>query len=154
MSRPPTRAETITFLSSLGIEIPAYSKLSDKILKQRLHQALNASQRLASILPRGILSPSSFRPWDNSTSLTSVIDNGNFAEAAANYAARLQGQLNAVELYQDPFHDLRQTIMGIADFWEKKNTKSVMLQDKDQQLGILIRVRLLIVIFTGYVLTA
>jgi hypothetical protein len=138
MSHKPSRSETLALLCSLGIEIPEYTKLSDKALKQRLAQALNASQSLLSCLSGVILDPDQLPTWSGG-SVYEAVKRVNPAEAIANLAARTHhGRLNADELGKNPFMDARQTLMSLGRGWV--DDMSVFLLDNDESHGMLIRV--------------
>ncbi|RDX40254.1 hypothetical protein OH76DRAFT_1413095 [Lentinus brumalis] len=130
-----TRTETLQVLRSMRVEIPEDTKLSDENLEKRLCDALNAAQqkeRLSSPLDFDALAP-----WpvpregvadSNAKSVLAAVTRGNLAEAAMNHARNSR----TPELYIDPFIDLRQTVMSIANLIDQ-GIKWCIVQDNQRE---------------------
>lgn len=137
---------TLELLASLGIELPKQTKFPDDELKRRLGRAIKAAQNISTAIPNPPLVPSSLPRWTPHPStadhLASLMRRHNLQEMVDISIAREQGKLNAVELYVDPLHDVRQTLMSFALTWSK-GYSCCMVQDRDKQVwAILIRVSL------------
>ncbi|CDO77860.1 hypothetical protein BN946_scf184668.g4 [Trametes cinnabarina] len=119
---PLTRAETIKVLSSLGVEIPENTKIVDEELEKRLRTALDAAQEKdrfsipldLKTLPKWPI----VKPDEISTSsrpLLDAVNRGNVQEALHNLARGSR----RTELYVNPFMDLRQTLLSLANMLDK-----------------------------------
>ncbi|KAJ2966965.1 hypothetical protein NUW54_g13652 [Trametes sanguinea] len=132
---PLTRTETLEVLASMGVEIPVNTKIPGDDLEKRLRAALDAAQEKArfstpldlkalpawpSVLTNDISASS--RP------LLEAVKRGNMREAAHNYA---RGSRDT-ELFVDPFMDLRQTIMSLANVLDS-GLAWCTIQDPEQQ---------------------
>jgi hypothetical protein len=136
-----SRSETISLLASLGVDVPSHSKLPDASLKQRLSKALNATQQLSTVLPRAVLDPSVLQRWDPTReSAHEAVRRSNMMEASANVLARAQGRLNFTELGENPFMDVRQTLMVLGRMWDSGITGALM-EDANESRGMILRVR-------------
>ena len=158
-----TRSETLQVLSSMGIDLPRSTKLSDAGLDQRLRDALNAAQYKDRLSPS--LNLASLKPWPLATPgavakrgkfkgeggrlVLEAIGRGNLMEAVENIATK-----NRVpELFVDTFTDLRQSVMGIANFLDNGAT-ACLVQDKEhEQCAINIKVHLAFITSTALELT-
>ena len=127
---PLTRQETLTTLTGLGVELPPATKLSDEALQRRLRQALNCAQYVSHVLQTPPLDPAALPEWPSSRSAYDGVRRVNFQEATENFHARLQGK--EVELYKNPVIDARQTLMGIAKWWDEGH-RWMVLQDPDSE---------------------
>ncbi|EIW53186.1 uncharacterized protein TRAVEDRAFT_52321 [Trametes versicolor FP-101664 SS1] len=119
---PLTRTEKLTVLASMGIELPEDTKLVDAVLEKRLVNALDAAQG-----KDRCPDPSKLRElpmWPlvktgeiNSSArlLLDAVKRGNMHEARQNSQAALLGLSASPELFTDPFMDLRQTHMSLAN---------------------------------------
>ncbi|KAI0704230.1 hypothetical protein C8T65DRAFT_654302 [Cerioporus squamosus] len=130
-----TRTETLRVLKSLRVEIPEDTKLLDENLEKRLRDALNAAQqkdRLSIPLNLDALSPwpvpREGMPDSTAKPMLAAVTRGNLAEAAMNHARNQR----VPELYVDPFIDLRQTVMSIANLIDK-GIKWCVVQDQQRQ---------------------
>ncbi|RDX40255.1 hypothetical protein OH76DRAFT_1413096 [Lentinus brumalis] len=138
-----SRSETISVLKSMGLELPADTKLSDETLDKRLRDALNAAQQKDG-LPAS-LDLRSLSPWptskfahskDKKKPLLDAVQRGNIGEAAHNYARKSR----VPELYVDSFMDLRQTIMGFAHFIDQGVMRCVIQDQEKENYAINVRV--------------
>ncbi|KAL6304709.1 hypothetical protein BKA93DRAFT_732547 [Sparassis latifolia] len=143
---PLSRIDTLSVLSSMGIELPATTKLPDEALEKRLEQALYAAQSLAKVIPKVPLHIASVPSWpsctsgvDETRSVHDAIRRGNFGEAVACMRARSVGAENAVDLYVNPILDLRQTLMCIAKLWDDGYRCCVVKDPEGQTFAINIR---------------
>ena len=139
-----TREETLYALRSIGIDLPLSTKLPDDSLNKRLRDALDAAQ-YKSDLPSS-LDLNALKKWplavpdafpqhgnpkggkakgsSNGRLLLEAVKRGNMMEAVQN--------VGVPDLYVDPFTDLRQTIMGMANFLDNGAT-TCLIQDRQQQ---------------------
>ncbi|KAL4244335.1 MYND-type zinc finger protein samB [Abortiporus biennis] len=124
------RHEYLSILSSMGVEIPPHSRLPDESLEKRLRQALNASQTVAKLAPDDLIDVAKLRDWPKSEKVLDAINRTNMYEAMANYTARLQGR-DPSELYVNPFTDLRQTLLSIANCWDQ-GQRTIVVQDRNK----------------------
>lgn len=132
-----TRKEILAVLSSMGIDLPPATKLSDEALDKRLKQALIAAQLFSHLKITLPLDPTSLSAWpatkDNKpNSVYNAIRRGNLAEAAANYAAKLQGKDGLSELFVNAVMDLRQTLMSLTNTWDN-GYRWCVIQDPDSE---------------------
>ena len=142
------RSETLQVLKSMGIEIPADTKLSDDALDKRLCAALHAAQykdhlpspfeltRLPSWpTKKGDKADTSARP------LFEAVRRGSIQESRQIHAAKMAGGSDVPTLYVDPFTDLRQTLMGLGKFLDD-GVRWCVLQDREKKhCAINLRVR-------------
>jgi hypothetical protein len=136
-----TRLETISLLASLGVDVPAHSKLPDASLNQRLSKALNAAQRLHAAVPNGVIDPSTIPAWDSHREPAGeAVKRVNIQEAAANMAARAQGRQNFVEMGENACMDGRQTLMALGRMYDV-GMSGALMQDKAESRGMIMRVR-------------
>lgn len=139
-----TRQETLALLSSMGVDLPPSTKLPDDALEKRLKRAINCAQSISTALPSVPLQPSAIPAWPHTsgkTSLQEAISRINFGEALAIQRARTQGQQNPHQLYENPFMDLRQTLLAVARAWDD-GVETCILQDAGKfEHSVLIRVR-------------
>lgn len=138
------RKRTLGLLASLGIDLPKQTKLSDEELHRRLGRAIKAAQSIPAIIPNPPLSLIPLSRWepDPSTAdeLANLMRRYNLEEMSDIYVARQQGKQNAVDVYADPLHDVRQTLMGFALHWSK-GVECCTMMDKDTKVSdIYIRV--------------
>jgi len=132
-----SRQETLAILAGMGVELPPATKLPDAALQKRLRQALNGAQFVSNVLPEPPLNPATLSAWPSAHKVYEGVRRGNFHEAQQNYQAKLQGK--ETELYKNPMLDARQTLMGIARWWDAGH-RWMVLQDPDsEQCAINIR---------------
>ncbi|KAI0761367.1 hypothetical protein BD413DRAFT_607160 [Trametes elegans] len=136
---PLKRAELLHILSAMGVEIPENSKLSGETLEKRLRSALDASQERdrfptpydVAVLPKWPVA----RAGEIDTSVRPLLEavrRGNMHEAMKNSMANRLGVGNPPELYIDPFMDLRQTVMSLANALDQ-GLKWAVIQDPEMQ---------------------
>ncbi|KAL1948271.1 hypothetical protein VTO73DRAFT_12346 [Trametes versicolor] len=136
---PLTRAEKLKVLASMGIELPQDTKLLEEVLDKRLRNALDAAQekdRFPDLSKRLDLPAwprvnagdihSTARP------LLDAVKRGNMHEALQNMQAASLGLSAAPELFADPFIDLRQTHMSLANILDK-GFMWCTIQDPDRE---------------------
>ncbi|KAI9056703.1 hypothetical protein FKP32DRAFT_1598891 [Trametes sanguinea] len=116
---PLTRSEIIRSLASMGVDIPPDSKIPDSDLDKRLRAALDAAQDKARFsfpmddktLPRWpVKDPNN--PMTPFSSILEATKRGNYEEAMHNMR---RGSDTPEQIWFDPFTDLRQTVMGLAN---------------------------------------
>ncbi|KAI0354489.1 hypothetical protein OH77DRAFT_505313 [Trametes cingulata] len=123
---PLTRAEVLKTLACMGVELPANTRLPDDTLEKRLRAALDAAQEkgrfpdpldLQSLPAWPLLTPlgGAPPPGGEGRPLLDAVKRGNMQEARETHLARLAGASPHRELYVDPFMDLRQTVMSMAN---------------------------------------
>ena len=142
------RSETLQVLKSMGIEVPADTKLPDDALDKRLSAALHAAQyedRLPSPFELSRLAPWPTTKRDeadaSARSLFEAVRRGNIQESRQIYATNMAGGSAVPTLYVDPFTDLRQTMMGLGQFLDD-GLRWCVLQDREKEhCAINLRVR-------------
>ncbi|PIL28923.1 hypothetical protein GSI_08970 [Ganoderma sinense ZZ0214-1] len=144
---PLTRAETLQILSFMGVEIPKNTKLPGDLLDKRLQDALNAAQNRDNLPITPPLDPETTKKWPvrlnppERESLRKKVWRGSMEEAQNIIHARETLGEYRRGLFQDPFWDLRQTMMNLGDDIDK-GLKWLTIEDPDHQL-FSINVRLL-----------
>ncbi|KAI0370797.1 hypothetical protein BV20DRAFT_994690 [Pilatotrama ljubarskyi] len=145
---PLTRSEILKTLNSMGVEIPANTKLPDETLEKRLRSALDAAQEknrfsdqldLRSLRKWPLLKGGEPQAWDEGRSLLDAVKRGNMQEARQNHLASLLGADRHNELYVDPFMDLRQTVMSIANVLDQGLSWCIIQDPAHEQHAINIR---------------
>ncbi|KAI0658124.1 hypothetical protein C8Q70DRAFT_1045837 [Cubamyces menziesii] len=119
---PLTRSETLQALASMGIELPPHTRIPDEDLEKRLRLALDAAQEknrfsdaLKTLdLPQWPLIKAD-KIQSNSRPLLEAVRRGNWQEARQNQAAMALGASGAPAIFVDPFMDMRQTLMSLAN---------------------------------------
>lgn len=136
-----TRERKLGLLTAMGIELPSSTKLSKAALEQKLKFALDASQSYSKVIGDGLFDPSKLPIWSTNQgkSASEAVRRGNLHEARSNMMARLSGRENAVDLYENAFMDLRQTLMAFGSIWDQ-GFCFALLQDKDEEYAICVRV--------------
>lgn len=126
----------------MGLELPEDTKLTNEILEKRLRDALNAAQEKDRLLAS--LDLKSLSPWptsklapSNKRPLLDAVNKGSIGEAAHNY---VRGS-RRVQLYVDPFMDLRQTVMGLANGIDQGVTRFTVHDREKENYAINVRVR-------------
>ncbi|TFY69765.1 hypothetical protein EVJ58_g251 [Rhodofomes roseus] len=132
-----TRQETLTILAGMGVELPPATKLPDEALQKRLRQALNGAQYVSNVLANSPLDLATLSAWPLAHSVYEGVRRGNLQEAQHNYQAKLQGR--ETELYKNPILDARQTLMGIAKWWDEEHRWMVLQDPESEQCAINIR---------------
>lgn len=136
------REEILGLLSSMGIDLPRKTKLSDAELDKRLSKALDSAQYLTRVIPKPPVNPISYPSWFRNESNTPVLDairRHNVGEATLIDGSQMRGVDNPFPLYTNAFMDLRQTFMTIANACDK-GMLPLILQDKGESSGICMRV--------------
>ncbi|KAI0816920.1 hypothetical protein BC628DRAFT_1334034 [Trametes gibbosa] len=109
---PLSRVEKLKVLASMGLELPEGTKLVDEVLERRLRAALDAAQERDRI-PANV---QELAHWPRinlgERPLLAAVRRGNMLEAQQNAT---QGSSTGPALYVNPFMDLRQTIMSLAN---------------------------------------
>ncbi|KAH9848072.1 hypothetical protein C2E23DRAFT_740226 [Lenzites betulinus] len=116
---PLSRAETLNVLASMGLELPEGTKLVQDVLERRLRAALHAAQESGKISDQSSIQLLSKWPLPvageqniRQRPLLEAVRRGNMDEARQNV---MQGSYTGPALYLNPFMDLRQTIMSLAN---------------------------------------
>ncbi|KAI0649718.1 hypothetical protein C8Q79DRAFT_343079 [Trametes meyenii] len=146
--KPLTREEVLNILASMGIELPKGTKLLDTILDKRLHSALDAAQekeRCAEILNRTGLPHWPLVKADELDSrarpVLDAVKRGNWNEARNNSLSNLLGGPSTQpDLFTDPFMDLRQTVMSLANVLDQGMLWCTIQDPEREQHAINIRI--------------
>ena len=138
MIPPDNRDELLYSLTTMGVELPRRTKLSVESLDKKLRKALEFSQGIKDVLKGGnSVDASILEEW--TSSLFKNINKTSYEEASLNfYALQLTGEKHSPGLYVNPFYDLRQTLMGIGDAYDR-GVKISLVRDKDSTHNIVIR---------------
>lgn len=138
-----TRDELIQVLSDMGITIPTTSKLPKDALEKRLKQAINASQTLSAIITRPPIDLSQYSRWpaQGGRSLFDAIRRGDLNETILSTQALFHGLADPFPLHKNAFMDVRQTLMGLAKYWDGGQHIAVMQDLNRERCAINIRVR-------------
>ncbi|KAI0672104.1 hypothetical protein C8Q78DRAFT_971565 [Trametes maxima] len=145
---PLARAEVLNVLASMGIDLPKDTKLSDDTLDKRLRSALDAAQekeKLAEILnhpdlPRWPLIKSDELD-SRARPVLDAIKRGNWSEARNNsLSSLLGGPSTQPDLFTDPFIDLRQTVMSLANVLDNGMSWCIIQDPEKEQHAINIRI--------------
>ncbi len=144
---PLTRAETLQILSFMGVEIPKSTKLPGDVLDKRLQDALTAAQNMDQLPITPPVDPEVTKKWPvrlnppERESLRKAVWRGSLEEAHNIIRARETTGEYKRGLFQDPFWDLRQTMMNLGDDVDK-GLRWLTIEDPDHQLfSINVRVR-------------
>lgn len=136
---PFTRTEKLKVLASMGIELPKDTKLVEEVLDKRLRNALDAAQEKDRFPNLSNLLDLPAWPLVNAGDINSTarplldaVKRGNYHEALQNRQAASLGVSAAPELFTDPFMDLRQTHMSLANMLDK-GFMWCTIQDPDRQ---------------------
>ncbi len=137
-----TRQELLKALPAMDVSIPLSTKLSDEALEKRLRQALNASQVSSQLITKSPINIKSLHKWPLGSSLYESVRRGNWQESMANYSSRMGGSSNteASALSGNAFMDLRQTILSLANSWDKGSRVAVMQDEDHEKCAVNIRV--------------
>ncbi|KAJ3542898.1 hypothetical protein NM688_g5924 [Phlebia brevispora] len=127
-----SREELISALNHMQVAIPPKTKLLDEALRQRLKQALNGSQDAANTIHKPDLDISKLPAWPSGCSVYEATIRGDLNEALKIASARSRGGNDPFPLYDNPFMDLRQTVMSVAKNWDG-GLKSNVVQDQSHQ---------------------
>ncbi|KAI1792751.1 hypothetical protein LXA43DRAFT_1004925 [Ganoderma leucocontextum] len=148
MLGPLTRAEKIRILNTLGVDIPADTKLLDNILEKRLCDALDAVQykdRLPASMDLKALRPwPTVEPGEGGTTSTRPRPLAKAVQRRILDDARQAGpSLPAAEseeamAFGNPFEDLRRTMRAIARVLDKGGRWCLLRGDEDKS-GIMLR---------------
>ncbi|KAJ6531444.1 hypothetical protein DFH09DRAFT_1326597 [Mycena vulgaris] len=136
------RELTIELLRCMSVDLPPKTKLPDAELDKRLSKTLDGCQYLTRVVPTLPLDPASYKSWrleHTNKPVFSAVRRHNVGESSFLYNKLKEGVDNPYPLYVDPFMDLRQSIMTMGKNWDDE-TKTMMIQDKEQTSCILIRI--------------
>ncbi|KAJ7117892.1 hypothetical protein C8R43DRAFT_100471 [Mycena crocata] len=135
------RADILSLLSSMGVDLPRNTKLPDAELDKRLSKALDSAQYLTRIIPTPPLDPTAYPSWfSDKSSILEAIRRHNIGEATMIYDGKMKGIDNPMgPLYANAFMDLRQTLMSIANACDV-GMHPIVLQDPGESSGICMRV--------------
>ncbi|KAJ3982920.1 hypothetical protein F5890DRAFT_1463984 [Lentinula detonsa] len=136
------KEEKLKFLKSMGVDLSPATRLPNDTMERKFRCAIDASQSLTTLIAKAPFDPSNLPLWSKKTckkSLLETVGRGNVKEGFANFQARLEGRSNAWDLYENPFMDVRQTIMGLANGLDN-GAKTAIIQDKETAYAICIRV--------------
>ncbi|PSR74746.1 hypothetical protein PHLCEN_2v9625 [Hermanssonia centrifuga] len=125
----------------MDVSIPPSTKLSDEALEKRLRQALNASQVSSQLITKSPINIKSLHKWPLGSSLYESVRRGNWQESMANYSSRIGGgNTEASALSGNAFMDLRQTILSLANSWDKGIRVAVMQDEDHEKCAVNIRI--------------
>lgn len=148
---PLTREETLKILSCMAIDLPKTTKLPDDVLEKRLRDALNFAQNRKNLPPLESLNPYTARAWPwpaatgpeaGRTVMFSALRRGNMYEGEANQRAHQAGVVQERTLFEDPFGDLRETMLGIGTVLDMGRRWLVVQDPQAEVCAIMLRVRL------------
>ncbi|KAF8515636.1 hypothetical protein JB92DRAFT_3142781 [Gautieria morchelliformis] len=134
-----TRTELLDLLLSLDINLPRKTKLSQTELQKKLSKALDAAQYLPRVVPSIPFDPSAHAAWNRSNQAAGAIWRHSFGEVSTVQDSRLRGKENPFPLYQNPFMDLRQSIMLMAKKWDE-GRDTFIFRDKEDISNIALRI--------------
>lgn len=137
-----TRQECLLVLKALQVDPPSNTKLSLDNLQKRLLRAIACTQGELKLPDSDVVDPLKLETWAEASkvtgsSLAEASKTLNIMEAAQNKARREQGK--DVPTFEDPFIDLRQTVMALGLHWEN-GIRFVRIEDKDGIHGFTLRV--------------
>ncbi|KAJ7485144.1 hypothetical protein B0H11DRAFT_1152028 [Mycena galericulata] len=136
------REQILGLLSSMGVDLPRRTKLSDAELDKRLSRALDSTQYLTRVIPKPPLDPATYPSWFRDKSNKPVMEairRHNVGEAQMIHDSRMNGVDNPIPLYTNAFMDLRQTLMTIGNACDR-GMPPIVLQDTGEASGICMRV--------------
>lgn len=133
--------ELLGLLRSIGVELPRKTKLPNTELERRLSKVLDSCQEISRIAPSPPFDPTLYPTWNKKNCALEAVRRHNFGEATFIHDSKLKGVANPFPLYENAFMDLRQSMMALGNTWDMKR-ESLIFQDKEQQSGICMRVRL------------
>lgn len=113
-----TRSDLLYLLQSMDIQIPPKTKLVDVELEKKLCKTLDAAQNLSHVVPLVPFNPSTHPAWNISIKTMDAVKRHNFGEASIAQEKRMRG-VEPFPLYQNPFTDLRQSMMHITKSWDE-----------------------------------
>jgi hypothetical protein len=131
-----SRADYLAFLSVLGVELPAQTKLSDAAVQERLKKALDAAQQLSATVSNGSFDPAMHTAWDKAAGpVQPSMSRFSLSEGVTKMSARAQ----AGDDSEDPLTDLWQTLLALGRAWDTERPATV-IQDTEQSSTLLLRV--------------
>ncbi|PIL28924.1 hypothetical protein GSI_08971 [Ganoderma sinense ZZ0214-1] len=149
MLEPFTREEKIRILNTLGVDIPADSKLLDSILEKRLCAALDAAQ-YKDRLPAS-MNIKTLRPWPmiesgqgGTTStrprpLAKAVQRRTLADARQAGPSLPAAENEETMAIGNPFEDFRRTIRAIARVLDKGGRWCLLRDDSEDRNKIMFR---------------
>ena len=114
-----TRNDLLDLLLSMDIKLPPRTKLPEAELEKRLSKALDAVQYLSRVVPSTPFNPSTHPAWNKSIKTADAVTRHTFGEASIVYESKLRGVDDPFPLYENPFTDLRQTLMHMTKAWDE-----------------------------------
>lgn len=125
-----TNQQLLTLLECMDVILP--KNTSPIELEKKLLKTLDVSQRISDV-PRsaddGTVDISSFPPYDPTLEIAEEVKRTSFGEAMRNNASYEEGKFIGKGLYEQPFYDLRQTLMAIGMHWDK-GCREFIISDK------------------------
>ncbi|KAJ3720026.1 hypothetical protein C8R42DRAFT_710715 [Lentinula raphanica] len=137
-----SREEKIELLRNMGVDLSPSTRLPQDALEKKFRSAIDASQSFSTLIPKPPFDPLTVSPWSKKTCKRPLLDlvrRGSMREMYAQLQANMQGKESAWDLYENPFMDIRQTMMTIADNLDQ-GYKTNLVQDKESKSAICIRV--------------
>ncbi|KAF7305409.1 MYND-type domain-containing protein [Mycena chlorophos] len=142
-----SRQEILDLLAAMGVDLPPKTKLPDAELDKRFSKTLDSAQYLSRVVPDPPLDPSVYPSWLDKTRRAGPVLDGirrhNVGEAGLFAQQRVTGT-DPFPLYGNPFMDLRQTMMSIANTCDNMvsggKIAPMVVQDEADTAGILMRV--------------
>ncbi|KAL0578015.1 hypothetical protein V5O48_003965 [Marasmius crinis-equi] len=131
----------IKALSLYGGQVATHHLTSRNSHRQKTSH-LDDSQELEGVIKDSTIKPTSFAMWPkgpNTKSLYEATRRGNAKEAIRFGLTRMLYGHDGQNLYENPFMDLRQTIMSLANGADKGIMRSI-IQDKHCEQAICIRI--------------
>lgn len=128
-------------LESIGVALPKSTKMPNDALSKRLHQALDASQRISEFAAAMPLDPSKLEKWSakpRTKSLMDAFQRVNLAEATEIQTRKMRGLTQLEE--QSIFMEVRQGVLQFAKLGEE--TPVFVLKDEIEDEAVIVRVRL------------
>lgn len=133
-----SREDKLGFLVSMGVGLSPSTKLPESAVNRRLRSALDAAQALVKVADHTPLNPSTLPIWsaNQSKDVFDSIIRLSLAESMKSPASLFENRDG------DAFMDLRNTLMWLARLFDG-GRRTAILQDKDQDFAIFIRVSVL-----------
>lgn len=142
MSSDIPREDVLVLLSTMGVELPENTKISNDRLNKLLLQALDAAQRFTDLFKTTPLNPSGHRKWNSPKPLLEAVSRGNLTEAYENAMSGTNTPHRPTSTAkQDTFKEVRQILLGLSAHYDQ-GRKDFVLLDTLAEWGIVIRVSL------------
>ncbi|KAF8515635.1 hypothetical protein JB92DRAFT_2810702 [Gautieria morchelliformis] len=137
-----TRNDLLNLLLSLDIKLPPKTKLPDTELEKRLSKALDAAQCLSRVVPSASapeFDPSKHPRWNRPKQTAEAVRRHNLGEASKVYDSKMRGVKDPFPLFENPFMDLRQSIMHLAINWDE-GRDTFVFKDQTDVSNIILRI--------------